>query len=763
MRLPSVLRRVLVPVIGVATVAALAPSLLPAPAAWSAPNAPSGRVIVKFADAEARDPGARGRILRATSARSGTRLSESRVLTGDARLVTVQGETSESAAARLSKIEGVEYAVVDRFVRTSIARPTSSYYGHEQWSLARTAAGINLPDAAPWANGAGVRVAVVDTGKLRHPDLDAAWLGGHDFVSDPEVSMDGTGRDTDPSDDGDAYAPGECGVPWGEVSSWHGSHVAGTVAARGVGIDGIAPASRIVPVRVLGKCGGYESDIIEGIAWAAGGRVEGVPANRYPARIVNVSIGGYAPCTEWAAGVLRQTRDAGALVVVSAGNDAASTADTWPTNCGSVLPVAATDRTGALWEYSNHGSAVALSAPGVGIVSVSNFGQTRPTRDAWRDMDGTSMAAPHVSGVAALVLQRRPSLTVGQLEAILRASTKPVRGATSDCCGTGIIDAKRAIDHVVPPTLTAKWASMRSTLGPLRSIKELTGRITWASFAHGDITDHPTHGAHATHGRIGAEFRRLGGADVVGVATSDEQRGRAGHLQSRFGKGWILYSGQGAHLLSGDRLVYWTRLSGTEVTTLGQLRTGTVTYSASGTSTAFFTNGAIVSSSAGTFWMHSAVYRRHQALPAATRTALKGLTAAETAGLIPGQRVSRFTGGAIYYAGDTGAWAVTNEIDRRYRATGVATALGNPKGLARSVRFGARKAGFAKGTIYAHSSSGVWEVHGAIGRAFDAAGAENSRLELPTSGEIRSGSTVYQKFRGGRITYAGGKATIRYT
>src|SRR5690606_31257016 len=149
-------------------------------------------------------------------------------------------------------------------------------------------------------HGNGVVVAVLDTGITRHGDLDANVLPGYDFISDAGKANDGDGRDNDPSDPGDWVTLNQCpGGNRAENSSWHGTHVAGTIAAvtnNAKGVAGTAFGARILPVRVLGTCGGYDSDIADAIVWAAGGSVSGVPTNANPAEVINLSLGGGGAC-----------------------------------------------------------------------------------------------------------------------------------------------------------------------------------------------------------------------------------------------------------------------------------------------------------------------------------------------------------------------------------------------------------------------------------------------------------------------------------
>src|SRR5690606_6718173 len=151
-------------------------------------------------------------------------------------------------------------------------------------------------------------------------------------------------------------------------STWHGTAVAGLIAARagnGYGIAGVAPAARILPVRSIGRCGGYMSDVIDGMRWAAGLAVPGVPANPYPARILNLSLGSTpgVPCSPLQQRAVDEVVAAGALVVAAAGNEGTGSVGV-PANCGGVLAVAAHTRYGDLASYSNVGPEVALTAPG---------------------------------------------------------------------------------------------------------------------------------------------------------------------------------------------------------------------------------------------------------------------------------------------------------------------------------------------------------------------------------------------------------------
>jgi serine protease len=318
------------------------------------------------------------------------------------------------------------------------------------WSLVDPAFGINPQRAWNKTTGRGVVVAVIDTGYRPHADLAANLVPGFDFIGDVVTAIDGNGRDGDALDPGDWNAAGQCGVGSGaSASSWHGTHVAGTIAAIGnnnAGVVGVAFNARVQSLRVLGKCGGWISDITDAMVWGVGGSIPGVPANPTPARVLNLSLGGKFDCSSSPSynSAINFARNNGAVVIVAAGNENANTANYSPAGCPGVVAVAATDWTGAKASFSNYGVNVSLAAPGALILSTLNTGVTSPVTDMYQYYSGTSMAAPHVAGVAALIVSRNPSITVPELEATLRASTRPFVAGCSGC-GTGMLDANRAV------------------------------------------------------------------------------------------------------------------------------------------------------------------------------------------------------------------------------------------------------------------------------------------------------------------------------
>ncbi|MBN8489225.1 MAG: S8 family serine peptidase, partial [Burkholderiales bacterium] len=218
---------------------------------------------------------------------------------------------------------------------------------------------------------------------------------------------------------------------------------------------GVAPGARIVPVRALGCGGGYTSDIADAIAWSAGVSVSGATDNAHPARVLNLSLGGQGSCSITTQNAIDAARARGAVVVVAAGNSNADVARFNPANCRGVITVAATGPTGRRAPYSNKGTAVDVSAPGgdmrlgasAGILSTLNDGTVDPGNDSHDWYQGTSMATPHVAGVAALMLARDPGLAPDDVEALIKSAARAFP-ATCTGCGRGIVDAGRVVAAV---------------------------------------------------------------------------------------------------------------------------------------------------------------------------------------------------------------------------------------------------------------------------------------------------------------------------
>ena len=430
----------------------------------AAPGTPAERLIVgyKSGAAEATSDKAARADAAAKGDRAGEELDFERRLGSGAALVGLGGDaTTKDVADVVSAYRAdpqVAYVVPDR-LNTPQATPNDTEYA-KQWDLFETTAGMRVPGAWDVATGTGVTVAVIDTGYVAHSDLAANIVAGYDFISDAAVADDGNGRDGDPSDPGDWTAANECrsGDP-AYGSSWHGTHVAGTIAAvtgNGKGVAGVAHGAKVSPLRVLGKCGGYDSDIIDAITWASGGTVSGVPANANVAEVINMSLGGGGSCTTATQSAINAAVSRGTTVVVAAGNSNANAADYSPASCANVISVAATDRQGNRAYYSNYGSVVDVAAPGGetdsvtanGILSTLNSGTKGASTENYASYQGTSMAAPHIAGLAALMKSANASLTPAQIESAIKANVRTLPGTCSGGCGAGLADAARTVQAV---------------------------------------------------------------------------------------------------------------------------------------------------------------------------------------------------------------------------------------------------------------------------------------------------------------------------
>lgn len=343
----------------------------------------------------------------------------------------------------------------------------------DQWYLS-SKYGINAANA--WSKTMGsksVVVAVLDSGITKHPDLDNQVIPGYDFVSDVRSSNDGDGWDSNNTDPGDWFG--------NEASSWHGTHVAGIIGAQSdsAGVTGIAPNVKIQPIRALGVDGGNSSDLIAALRWAAGLSVPGVPLNPTPAKVVNLSMGtdSYTPCrlrgqnlgaTEVA---LAELKAAGVTVISAAGNFNVPASQSYPGNCYPTINVGATAFSGDRASYSNYSEpdstgqmvGVDISAPGgdskfpgdspVGskgkIISTWNDGKTIAGNATYEGEEGTSMAAPVVAGVVALIYSVKPNITFDQVWKVVSETVTPFPiGSVCDTkkiCGIGIVNAGAAL------------------------------------------------------------------------------------------------------------------------------------------------------------------------------------------------------------------------------------------------------------------------------------------------------------------------------
>jgi serine protease len=447
----------------------LAAHAAPSDAAQTKVITQTDRLIVKYKDAADNSKGAMparamSAVRQALIARAGQQVGATlRALRATATGAdvlqlsrTMSLDEARALAAELkARDPDVEYAEPDR-IMTALAVPNDPMYS-QQWHYYEAKGGLNLPAAWDKSTGAGINVAVIDTGYRPHADLSGQILPGYDFINSAAIAGDGNGRDSDASDNGDSTTAGQCGTglpAQDESSSWHGTHVAGTIAAKtnnGVGVAGVAYGAKIVPARVLGKCGGYTSDIADAIVWASGGTVTGVPANANKARVLNLSLGGSGACDTTTQNAINSARSRGAVVVVAAGNSNVNAANASPANCAGVITVAAVNRSGGKASYSNYGANVDVAAPGGdsggAILSTWNAGTTTPAGDNYGTMMGTSMATPHVAGVAALMLAKNPNLTPDEVEARLKATARAFPAACSGC-GAGIVDAAAAVTSV---------------------------------------------------------------------------------------------------------------------------------------------------------------------------------------------------------------------------------------------------------------------------------------------------------------------------
>jgi serine protease len=429
----------------------------------------------------------------------GMLLKESHSIATGARIFKLDRKVSLADAAKLaadlkSRDASVEYAEPDRMMHP-LFTPNDSMYS-QQWDYFEATGGMNLPAAWDKSTGTGIRVAVIDTGYRPHADLSGQILAGYDFISDTAVSNDGNGRDSDASDPGDWVTAGECGSGQpAENSSWHGTHVAGTIAAltnNGTGVAGIAYGAKIVPVRVLGKCGGYTSDIADGIIWASGGTVSGVPSIAARAQVINMSLGGGGACDTTTQNAINSARSRGTVVVVAAGNESQNASNSNPANCAGVIAVAATNRSGGRASYSNYGTIVDVAAPGGdngdGILSTLNAGTTSPGADSYASYMGTSMATPHVAGVVALMLAKNPALTPDDVEARLKSSARPFPASCSGC-GAGIVDASAAIDAAGGTGGGGTTVSETESNNTMSTANSVTASGTTVNAAMGSSTD----------------------------------------------------------------------------------------------------------------------------------------------------------------------------------------------------------------------------------------------------------------------------------
>ncbi|MFA7279267.1 MAG: S8 family peptidase [Sterolibacterium sp.] len=452
----------------------------------------------------------------ALGTRLGMTLRSGRALNQHTQVVLAEGMSSKALAERLSKESDVEHAVVDQR-RSHHLVPNDPLYAKGpqisgtvggpdvgQWYLrapsGEVLSSINATGAWDMTTGsASIVVAVIDSGvRPEHPDLAGRLLPGYNMIDDIPTSNDGGARDADPSDPGDWVTHFESTDPSSafpgcdvQDSSWHGtltSSLVGAASNNASGMAGMVWNVKLLPVRVLGKCGGYDSDIIAGMLWASGLPVPGVPDNPNPARVINMSLGGSGACTldyiEALAAI--STLAHPPVIVASAGNSSGQAVSS-PADCPGVIAVAGLRHIGTKVGFSDLGPEITISAPGGNcvltgdndpclypILGATNTGKTGPVASAYTDSFnssvGTSFSAPLVAGTAALMLSLRPSLTSEQVVTLLKKTARafPTTGAeetvktchvsdgseqlecycTTATCGAGMLDVAAAVAEV---------------------------------------------------------------------------------------------------------------------------------------------------------------------------------------------------------------------------------------------------------------------------------------------------------------------------
>ncbi len=449
-------------------------------------------------------------------------------------VITAQGISSAELVRSLQADSEVELVVVDQRRRHTVVPNDSLYAGNSgvaptsgagsangQWYLKAPAgvvtSSINAPAAWDITTGSpSVVVAVLDTGvRFDHPDLAGQFVlnpgsstgkGGYDMIglstsSAVATANDGNLNDDDPSDPGDWVSQADinggklgsgCDATDIGNSSWHGTRVSGLIAAasnNGQGIAGVGWGIKLLPVRVLGKCGGYDSDIIAGMKWAAGIAVSGL-VNPNPAKVLNMSLGGTGSCGTTGTGALyrdaiSQVNAAGATIVAAAGNSEGQAVGI-PGNCPGVIAVTALRHVGSKVGFSSVGPEASIAAPGGNCINIEvgqpclfpmlstyNSGTQGPVlNDASYTNNaasvGTSFSAPIVSGTVALMLSVRPSMTSNEVLSVLKKTSRPFVATggtagiaqcaapaasavqdecycTTSTCGAGMLDAGKAV------------------------------------------------------------------------------------------------------------------------------------------------------------------------------------------------------------------------------------------------------------------------------------------------------------------------------
>ena len=355
-----------------------------------------------------------------------------------------------NAVRALQSDPRVECAEPNRLLQASLT-PNDTFYPR-QWNYPI----VNLPLAWDVTTGSeDVIIAIVDTGVLlAHPDFSGKLVPGFDFISDAARANDGDGIDPDPNDAGDLSLGGN--------SSFHGTHVAGTAGAasdNNEGVAGVSWGSRIMPIRVLGVDGGSSFDVIQGVRFAAGLSNNSGTVPSQAADVINLSLGGNFS-SQIEQNTYNEVRDAGVIVVAAAGNESSSVPH-FPAAYENVVSVAATTITNSRASYSNFGATIDIAAPGgnnttdingdgIGDGVISTLGEQsgNNVNFGYAALNGTSMAAPHVAGVVALMKSVHPGLTPQEFDQALVAgelTTDLGAEGRDSSFGFGLIDAQRAV------------------------------------------------------------------------------------------------------------------------------------------------------------------------------------------------------------------------------------------------------------------------------------------------------------------------------
>ena len=417
-------------------------------------------------------------------------------------LVTTNRDLTESEAKKFMEALAadirVEHVEADQWI-APMAAPNDELYP-KQWALHDVE---YEPIDGTWSSdfdrawelgfdGSDQTIAIVDTGQVKHPDLDSKTVQGWDMISDPSLKFgaDGDGRDNDPTDEG-MYRTGSegCGV---EIdSTWHGTHVAGIAGAatnNSEGMSGAAPGANLLPVRVMGKCGGTLADFAAAIVWASGGEVQGAETNRNPAGIINMSLGTQSRCNATFSDAIATARANGAILVAAAGNKDDGADWTAPGNCDGLITVASTGPSGKRASYSNYGPEVEIAAPGGDnwavdwenedgwsinpideweIFSTVDKGLEESEGPGYGPLQGTSQATPLVSGAIALARQAKPDVTHEEVLAALQKTALPFSEQDPQKpIGAGILNVPDFLQELAPesvPTTTENTTPVSPT------------------------------------------------------------------------------------------------------------------------------------------------------------------------------------------------------------------------------------------------------------------------------------------------------------